>query len=75
MASEPLAMWTVYDHPADHPEGYIARLFEVTAEGAVPTGHTMSGQLEWIRMFMQSQGLACLTRNPDDDPVIVETWL
>lgn len=79
MPGEPLLMWTVYDHPLDYPNGYIARLWEVTADGGVPTGHTMQGAgdfgLHLIRRFMEQQGFACLARGDDDDPAILETWL
>jgi hypothetical protein len=78
-SSEPLLMWTVYDHPADYPDGYIARLFTVTEAGPVPTGHTMQGKgdfgLHLIRRFMERQGFACLHRNEEDPPQIMETWL
>jgi hypothetical protein len=77
---DPVLMWTVYDHPEDYPEGYIARLWEVHASGPIPTGHTMSGRgdfgLHLVRRFIQQQGFdACLTRNEEDDPAILETWL
>lgn len=72
-------MWTVYDHPTDYPDGYFARLWEVYAGEARPTGHTMSGFGDWglrmIRAFMRQQGFACLSRNEGDDPAILETWL
>lgn len=76
---EPLQMWTIYDHPIEFPTGYLARLWEVHPDGAVATGHTMSGAgdfgLHLMRRFMQQQGFVCLTRNEDeDDPSIVETW-
>lgn len=75
-----LEMWTVYDHPADHPNEFVARMWIVPAAGhnhePVATGQTMSSSdLEWIRKFMRHRGLACIARSPDDDPVIVETWL
>lgn len=64
-------MWTVYDHPTDYPNGFIARRF--TLDG--PTSNTVTGAtLEAVRAAIP-QGLVCLPRAGSDDKVIVETWL
>lgn len=78
---EGLVMWTVYDHPEDYPNEFLARMWVVPTGPGVDhepifTGQIMaSTDLHLIRRWMQHQGLACITRNPDDDPVILETWL
>lgn len=75
--ADPVMMWTIFNRPSDFPGGYIARLFEVHATsdgGSQPTGHTMTGELAFIRTWMDFQGLTCLTRSPEDDPTVVETW-
>ena len=70
--SEPLRMWVVYAHPTDYPDSYVARMWlneQPTASIVIcPTLETMRSQL--IEM-----GLAPITRDPKDDPKIVETWL
>jgi hypothetical protein len=72
---EYLSMWTIYDHPRDHPEVFVARRWEVRDE-PTPTSELMiSGDLEYIREQMRARGLYCLERSPDDDPKIIETWL
>jgi hypothetical protein len=73
-----LAMWTVYDHPKDYPDKYVARRFDVLPTGeAWPSDSIMiTDTLEHMREIMVTQlHLVCLTRNEDDDPKIVETWL
>lgn len=79
-----LNMWIIYDHPKDFPEGYLARRCEIgqTSElgpkGEVSprfTGDIIIGQLADLRKNFSRCGLVCLTRDPSDDPVIVETWL
>lgn len=69
-----LSMWTVYDHPSDMPDAFVARMWlvgpEVRATGSVLTADT----LEALRDKLPP-GLACLPRRPDDDPAIVEVWL
>ena len=74
--SAPLQMWTVYDHPLDYPDFFVARRFEVTADGAMPTSIALhSEDLEELREALMSQGFTPLARDPMDDPKIVETWL
>jgi hypothetical protein len=72
-----LAMWTVFDHPRDYPDGYIARCFE-TGGGEpdpVPTNFTVMGELPLIRATLEQCGLVCMARSPQDDKNIIETWL
>lgn len=78
MNSEVLEMWTVYDHPLDYPDGYMARCWLVRAGGVGGVEATnrvvRSDSLAEVRGFI-SPGLHCLPRSPGDDPVILETWL
>jgi hypothetical protein len=73
---ESLDMWTIYDHPRDFPNSYVARLFQVEAgkSGATET-IIVNDDLELIRKEFESCGLVCIIRADDDDPVILETWL
>ena len=66
-----LSLWTIYDRPRDHPEGFIARRFEF--EGL--TDDTLTGELEDIRKVLWQAGLCKLSRNDGDEPQIVETWV
>ena len=71
-----LTMWTIYKRPKDYPIGFVARMFE--AAGPEPKATAMSMKsvtLEPIREKLAKAGLVCLTRSPDDEPQIVETWL
>jgi hypothetical protein len=36
-----LAIWTVYDRPSDYPDRYVARCFDVSGDGAFPTGNVL----------------------------------
>ena len=73
----PLRMWTIYDHPADYPEGFIARQFLVTATGLRATENVIkAATLEEVRRRLRLRGLdAPLGRDESDDPTIVETWV
>ena len=75
--SDKLAMWTIYDHPSDYPNNFVARKF-VIGDGSEPviTKEMMvCPSLTAIREMLAELGLSCITRSEDDDPKIVETWL
>ena len=66
------SMWVIYDHPADHPDCFVARLWE----GDRPTSQKQFAKnLDELRAAMRSRGRTCLPRHKSDDPVIVESWL
>lgn len=65
-------IWTVYDHPKDFPNNYVARRFFLDT----PTGDIMvCATLDAIRIMLRQKGLSRLARHENDDPVIVEVWL
>jgi hypothetical protein len=73
-------MWTLYDHPADYPDGYIARKFEVSADGPVATLETLRtvGNANGLELMREAFGLAgyiALVRCQRDDSHIIETWV
>lgn len=72
-----LSMWTIFDRPRDHPDGFIARCFETGGGNPEPvaTGYTIMGRLDLIRQCMERCGLYCMTRSPGDHPNVVETWM
>jgi hypothetical protein len=67
-----LAIWTVYDHPTDFPDSYVARRFLLER----PTRTVMiEPTLDALRSKLAALGLVRLARSPEDDPKIVEVWL
>lgn len=75
--SELLEMWTVYDHPLDNPDLWVARAWAVGPGGALFVGQEMIGfaDLHILRQALAAKGLVPIPRSQDDDPKIVETWL
>lgn len=66
-----LPIWVVYKNPLDFPDKFVARLFQLD----VPTDVVLvENSLEALRAQLP-QGLVCFEREPEDDPVIFETWL
>jgi hypothetical protein len=69
---EGLSIWTIYDHPTDYPDCFVARRFVYDK----PTNDIVtSNNLEYLRAIMIKSGLICFLRSPDDDPIIIESWL
>ena len=73
-----LFMWTVYDHPSDHPDAFVARKFEISAGKVTPTDQVI---VEPVlihlreRIVIETGCTDKLERSPGDDPKIVEVWL
>ena len=73
--NDALEMWTVYDHPHDYPEHYVARLWLVDGNGAKATSKYVSARtLKTLRQLLPP-GLVRLNRQSNDDAKIVEVWL
>lgn len=70
-----LSVWTVFDHPTDYPEVFIARKWLLVSGVAVATSETVTGPtLQSVRDQIPA-GLHCFARSPEDDVYIVESWL
>lgn len=70
-----LSMWTVYDHPTDFPDSFVARRFEIRGDVCPTNEFFLAKTLPEVREAMRKRGLFCLPRDGGDDPKIVETWL
>jgi hypothetical protein len=69
--------WTVYEHPADYPEGYVVRVWRIASGGDIEMGRArMAGSLEEARALIpiDQLGLVRIARELDDDPAVYETW-
>ena len=71
---KPFLVWVIYDHPLDHPNGYVVRPWSCF-EGEIRGGHaTTVSTLEEARKLIP-EGLVRLPRLYGEDPCIAETWL
>ena len=62
----------IYDHPADYPDKYAARLFCGTQPtDIITTAETYEDLLEAVTI----RAKIVFKSDPKDDPVILETWL
>ena len=68
----PLVTWTIYDHPKDHPDAYVARRFVGETPSAVAVAHE---DIDCLRDVFARAGLVPLMRAETDDPSIIETWI
>ena len=69
--TEKVELWTIYKHPKDYPNKFVARKFVLDK----PTEEILIGDtLEEVRKLLP-KGLTRFERNPSDVLSIVETWL
>lgn len=69
-------IWTVYDHPKDDPQVFVARKWAIGLGRICPTFIVMrSTDLEPLRTALRDRGLHRIDRAAGDDPVIVESWV
>jgi hypothetical protein len=67
-------MWVIYERPADYPDGYVVRLWYVSAQNTMEPGEARTyPTLEAARDALP-QGLFPVPRSPKDDEKIVESW-
>lgn len=69
-----LPMWVVTFNSSDRPGCYAARLHMTLPEHVVTNAVIVGQTLDDVRAALP-EGLTCLARAADDDPVIVEVWL
>jgi hypothetical protein len=76
MVQEVLSMWVIYDHPRDYPEKYVVRRHVVEYPGTYrPTeDYSLHDTLNDARKAIPHWTVR-LERHPQDDVVILETWL
>jgi hypothetical protein len=73
--TDALPIWTVYDHPSDFPDCFIARMSLVSRAGMVMTKETVTGVTLGELRSRLPRGLVRFDRDPADDSVIVEVWV
>lgn len=70
-----LLMWTVYDHPPDYPDSFVARAFVIGKGHYEATDQVVTGAtLDEVRAKLPDH-LYNVGREPGDNSNIVETWL
>jgi hypothetical protein len=70
-----LEIWTVYRHPRDYPDKFVARKSLATTPEPTHTNDMfVADNLDEVRALLP-KGLHRLPRVAEDDPVIVEVWL
>jgi hypothetical protein len=70
-----LAMWVVYESPADYPGRWVARRHLIAESGSYPTKeHLVAADRETL-VALLPPGLVRVDRDPADPPIIREVWL
>lgn len=69
-----LEIWSITEKPTDYPEFFVARKW-VIGQTPEATNEVLLGEtLEEVRAKLPP-GLHRMNRSPEDDPVLVESWL
>jgi hypothetical protein len=70
-----LPMWTIYDHPDDFEDNYVARLVYSAPRLEATDLVVVASSLKELRKFCAETSSYCLPRSPGDDAYIVESWM
>jgi hypothetical protein len=70
--NDKLTVWTIYKSPLDYPGKWVLRGHDVP--GGPRLEHFVGSSLGEVRAHLPF-GLFHLSRDPNDDPTIYETWL
>lgn len=70
-----MTQWVIYDHPSDHPDGFVLRAAYIAKGGfTVDKVAWKHPEVEALRAIVPP-GLYRLPRFIDDDPAILEVWV
>ena len=70
MCKKPIIV--IYKHPKEHPDRYVARLFD----DALPIPMvSIEDTLEELETWLPLEGMVWIERHANDDPVILGTWV
>jgi hypothetical protein len=77
--NEPLLVtFTIYERPKDYPDKFVVRRWAIIHGQPQPQPEgkawAVADSLEMVRGSLPP-GLVRTERHPEDDPVIVETWV
>ena len=76
MRVDVLSMFVVYERPADYPQSFVVRRYEISPGHSGSTSDVrVVASLEEARRPLAEMRLTNIGRYPGDDPVIVEVWL
>jgi hypothetical protein len=72
--SNRIMVWGVFDHPAEYPETWVAREFEVLPGEFRPTGHAIEAPtLDALQTILRKMGLMRSHRFTEDTAALKET--
>ncbi len=72
-----MPIWTVYEHPTDYPDQFVARRFNILIDKPEPQATddiVTAASLQELREMLPI-GLTRIPRLHGDEPQIVEVWI
>lgn len=72
-----MTMWTIFDHPTDFPDHYVARENILRNDNTYGPSENFiqSTDLEVVREQLLHMGKTPIPRDPSDQANIIETWI
>jgi hypothetical protein len=68
-------IWTIYDHPTDYPDSFVARRSVISKHETITTTDMfVADTLEELEALLP-RGMAWIPRMKMDDPKIVGVWI
>lgn len=68
-------IWTIYKQPADYPDHYVARRFDIDRKNVIPTDDVITAHsLDILRNKLPKGGIQ-IPRDKADHPSVVESWI
>lgn len=72
-----MTQYCIYKSPSDYPGQFVVRKWTIGAGTLTPSmePHGIYDTLDEARESIPLTHRVCVQRSPEDDPVILETWL
>ena len=70
-----MEIWSVYDHPADHPRHCTVRKVLIEDDGLSAEDVELFQSVHEARSALARRGLTRVPRAQQDEPALLETWL
>jgi hypothetical protein len=70
-----ITQYAIYDHPPDHPDGYVVREWYVSAEGAEPGPARTVDTLDEAHALLPEGVTKVEDHGTPGEPQLIEVWL
>lgn len=69
-----IVLWVIYEHPDDHPEGYVLRRWLMSGDSLQPGAASRHATLDEAREALPPGVEPAPKTGIPEDPTIIEVW-